>query len=249
MSSESDFAYSLKYNTHFIIKNITGTSNSTLHDLQDINPATPSPYQSQFFSLSPRKSINVFHYPINPGCTRDILQIPGVQEDMIRASLLKGELRHKFLCGDIELVSSNIDLLQFSDKQRAWLYSFGFTEGVQIGCDEISDEAYGCIDGYVKSQGGGGGSINYLWKEKIPLIGMRDGINRTFYIPDKFINGLYYGNLFNITILHNGKELSENCDFTISESGGPGTGYDTINLISFTPNKHSSLVATYVIIA
>lgn len=151
MSSESEFAYSLKYNTHFIVKNITGTSSSQLHT-EGYNPAIPPPFQTQPFYLSPKKSINIFHYPINPGCERDLLQIPGITEEDIRASLLKGEIRHKFLCGDIALVSSNIDLLQFSDKQRAWLQSYGFTEGVTVGYDEL--------DGYVQNlitQGGGGG--------------------------------------------------------------------------------------------
>src|ERR1700681_4814133 len=100
MSSESNFAYSLKYNTHFIVKNTCTDHN---------------------------KTISVFNYPINFGDTRDLLQIPGVQEADIRASLLKGVLRHKLLNGDIRLVSSNIDLLQFSDKQRAFLYQFGFS--------------------------------------------------------------------------------------------------------------------------
>jgi len=130
MSSESQFAYSLKYNTHFIVRNTSGSS-------------TTSPYQ---------KTVKIFNYPILHGDTRDILQIPGVQEADIRAALLKGEIRHKLLNGDIALVSSNIDLLQFSDKQRNFLLQFGFTEGVQIGWDEL--------DGYVQGQigsGGGGG--------------------------------------------------------------------------------------------
>lgn len=183
----------------------------------------------------------IFHYPINAGCERDLLQIPGVQESDIRASLLKGELRHKFLCGDIELVSSNIDLLQFSDKERAWLQSFGFTEGVSVGYDEL--------DGYVQTllaqQASGG--IGYLWREKIALIGLKDGINRMFFTPDKFLNGSYLNNVFHLTVEHNGKELYENIDYTISESAGPGTGYDTINLISFTPVRQSLLYATYAI--
>lgn len=130
MSSESNFAYSLKYNTHFIVKNTSGST-------------AASPYQ---------KTVKIFNYPILWGETRDILQIPGISESHIRSSLLKGVLRHKLLNGDIALVSSNIDLLQFSDKQRAWLYAHGFTEGVQIGWDEL--------DGYVQGQigsGGGGG--------------------------------------------------------------------------------------------
>lgn len=240
MSSESEFAYSLKYNTHFIVRNITGTPASQLHLTND-NPNIPPPYRTAPFYVSPQKTIMIFHYPINAGGERDLLQIPGVQESDIRASLLKGELRHKFLCGDIELVSSNIDLLQFSDKQRDWLYSFGFTEGVAIGVDELAPDAIA----FIESQGGAGSG--YFWREKIPLIGMRNASNRTFYTPDKFINGSYLGNVFHLTIEHNGKELYENIDYSIAESGGPGTGYDTINLISFTPVAHSLLYATYAI--
>ncbi|MBZ5782434.1 hypothetical protein, partial [Klebsiella aerogenes] len=80
------------------------------------------------------------------------------------ASLLKGEIRHKFLCGDIELVSSNIDLLQFSDKERAFLIQFGFMEGVSIGVDELAQDT---VD-FIISQGGAGSG--YYWREKIPLI-------------------------------------------------------------------------------
>ena len=76
---------------------------------------------------------------------------------------------------------------------------------------------------------------------------MKDGTNRTFYTPDKFINGSYFGNIFHLTVEHNGKELYENIDYTIAESSGPGSGYDTLNLISFTPNSHSLLFATYAI--
>lgn len=135
MSSESNFAYSLKYNTHFIVKNTCTDHN---------------------------KTITIFNYPINFGATRDLLQIPGVTEEDLRASLLKGVLRHKFLCGDIQLVSSNIDLLQFSDKQRAFLKGFGFTEGVEIGFDEL--------DGYVQSLIGGGGSLEPAHKTLRDLI-------------------------------------------------------------------------------
>jgi hypothetical protein len=245
MSSESEFGYSLKYSTHFIVKNITGTPASTLHLVGD-NPAIPPPYRKAPFYVSPKKTISIFHYPINAGQTRDLMQIPGVQEGDIRSSLLKGEIRHKFLCGDIELVYSDINLLQFSDEQRAWLYSFGFTEGVAIGCDEIGDDAMACIDGYITSHHPPG-SLNYAWREKIPLIGLKNGINRTFFTPDKFINGLYFGNLFHLTIEHNGKELYENIDYTIGESAGPGTGYDMINLISFSPISASLLYATYVV--
>ena len=37
-------------------------------------------------------------------------------------------------------------------------------------------------------------------------------------------------------------------DYLISESGGVGTGYDTVTFISFTPQYNRSIIeATYVI--
>ena len=64
MSSESNFAYAPKYNTHFIVKNISGASEN-------------SPY---------KKMLSIFNYPINWGATRDLLAIPGIEEADIRAS-------------------------------------------------------------------------------------------------------------------------------------------------------------------
>jgi hypothetical protein len=232
MSSESTFAYSLKYNTHFVVKNITGYTDAQI--LAEFNVTYDDNVRS------PKKTVSIFNYPINAGETRDLLQIPGVQEADIRAALLKGVLRHKFLCGDIGLVSSNIDLLQFSDKQRAFLHKFGFIEGVDVGVDELGQDTVNFIIA------AGSGAL-YTWREKIPLIGLRNGTNRTFFTPEKFINGSYFGNVFHITIEHNGKELYENIDYTISESSGPGTGYDTLNFISLTPNAHSLLYATFAV--
>jgi hypothetical protein len=174
-----------------------------------------------------KKVVRVFHYPINPGQTRDILAIPGVGEADIRASLLKGELRHKILAQDIIITCSDIDLLQFNPDQKIFLQQAGIVNGLEIVVTP--------------------GNLNYAWREKIPLIGLRNGINRIFFTPDKFINGAYFGNIFHITIEHNGKELYEGIDYTIAESGGAGTGYDTLNIFALTPNSHSLLYATYAI--
>lgn len=192
-------------------------------------------------NISPQnKTISIFNYPINMNQTRDLLEIPGVSEGDIKSALMKGQIRHKFRVGDIELVYSNIDLLQFNDCGIQYLEGFGFTTGVLVGYDQL--------DGYVKSLLQQVGGISYLWKEDIRLIGLLNGTNRTFFTPDKFINGAYNGNVFAPTVMHNGKRLFENIDFTIGESAGPGTGFDTINLISFTPNTHSLLNATYATI-
>src|SRR5690349_13679833 len=78
------------------------------------------------------KTIKIFNYPINYQQTRDLLQIPGVGEADIRASLLKGELRHKILAGDIVVECSDIDLLQFNLGQKAFLQAAGVVHGLDV---------------------------------------------------------------------------------------------------------------------
>lgn len=194
-----DFAPFLKRNGCFIVRNVTPDRN---------------------------KTIQIFKYPILFNTTRDILQIPGVSEADIRASLLKGELRHKILAKDIVVECSDIDLLQFNDDQKAFLQSAGIIKGLEVS---------------------GTGNLNYAFRDEIALIGMKNGTNKTFYTPEKFINGLYFNNSFHIEIKHNGKAVYENIDYTIGESGGPGTGYDTINFTQFAPLVKSTLVAWYAI--
>lgn len=174
-----------------------------------------------------KKVVKIFHYPINPGQTRDLLDIPGVAESDIRASLLKGEIRHKILAQDIIVVCSDIDLLQFNDDQKAFLQQAGIVKGLEVTAAV--------------------GTLNYVFRDEIPLIGMKNGTNRVFFTPDKFINGLYSGNTFHIEVKHNGKAIYENIDYTIGESGGPGTGYDTITIHQFSPLAKSTLLSWYAV--
>jgi hypothetical protein len=84
-------------------------------------------------NVSPQvKTIKIFNYPINYMGTRDILQIPGVSEADIRASLLKGELNHKIRAKDIFIICSDVDLLQFNDTQKQFLLNAGITNGIDI---------------------------------------------------------------------------------------------------------------------
>lgn len=158
-------------------------------------------------NVSPQnKTINIFNYPINMGQTRDLLSIPGVAEQDIRASLLKGEVRHKFLCEDIELVFSDIDLLQFSSSQREWLTSLGFSTGTQVKYSEL--------DGYVQNLIGSGGSFSTAnIRENVIMIGSIDGYNRVFYCPngDQFINN----NNVSIVLYWNGVRQLVNNDYLV----------------------------------
>jgi hypothetical protein len=196
----SQFPYTYPINGCFVVANIIHNSN---------------------------KTIRIFDYPIPVGTTRDLLRIPGVSEASIRVSLLKGELRNKLIAGEIEVICSDIDLLQFNDIQKQFLLDGGVVKGLEVT---------------------GSGSLAYLRKEEIALIGLKNGINRTFFTPDKFLNGLVVtGDQFHIAVKHNGKDLYEGIDYTIGESSGAGTGYDTINLISIIPIQSSTLFANYAV--
>jgi hypothetical protein len=170
------------------------------------------------------KTVKIFNYPVPPGKDRDVLAIPQVSEADIRHSLLKGDLRIKFECGELIVVRSNIDLLQFDSEQLAFLTSIGVTDGTQVTA---------------------GAAIPFEFKQQVSLIGVQDGVNREFTTPEKFVNGSLGNNEFRILIRHNGRVLVEEDDYSLSESGGAGTGFDTITL-TFSPKISDVLVADYV---
>lgn len=180
-------------------------------------------------NVSPQvKTISIFKYPINYNCTRDLLQIPGVSEASIRASLLKGELQHKIRAKDIIVICSDVDLLQFNGAHKAFLQDAGIVNGLEVTA-AISNPPY-------------------KWVQEVDLIGTKNGTNRTFTTPDKFLNGLFTdGSFFHIQVKHMGKDLYEGIDYTISESGGPGTGYDTVHINAYPPKRGDILKANYAV--
>lgn len=176
------------------------------------------------------KRVRVFTLPIKNGCVRDLMTIPHVSEADIRHSLLKGELNIKLRAKEIFVVESNIELLQFGECHLQFLIDSGITVGVD------------------PSKLGGGGNFPYAIKQQIHLIGTKDSVNRIFTVPapDKFLNGIYDNNEFRILIKHNGRDLVETKDYFVAESGGPGTGFDTI-ILCFAPRDVSVLVADYYV--
>lgn len=69
--------------------------------------------------------------------------------------------------------------------------------------------------------------------------GVVDGANTTFTTSNAFRLGTQ-------RVLLNGvvQALGPSCDYTVSESGGPGTGYDTI-VFSFPPIATDSIAIDY----
>lgn len=74
--------------------------------------------------------------------------------------------------------------------------------------------------------------------------------NRVFTTPDKFVHNPLTGE--SVEVFHCGRRMIQSPvsdvrqgEYFVSESGGVGTGFDTINLLSFTPGSNSVLVANY----
>ena len=94
--------------------------------------------------------------------------------------------------------------------------------------------------------------IGPLVRVGVGLVGPKDGANRIFRTtPDHFIHDPV-GTGKTIELWHNGRRLTQtpvsdpsSGDFTVEESGGIGTGFDTVNLLTFAPVGRSSLVANY----
>lgn len=105
-------------------------------------------------NISPqKKTIHIFNYPIKLLEQRDLLAIPGIGESDISESLLKGEIRHKFLVQDIQLVYSNIELLQFTKCEKEWLSNLGFNIGLDVGVSQLASDT---ID-FITTSGGTSG--------------------------------------------------------------------------------------------
>ena len=152
------------------------------------------------------RTLFIFNYPINYGDTRDIMAIPGVGPDDIKASLLKGTLNHKIRAKEITVLCSDIDLLQFNSQQLLFLQSAGIVKGLQITS----------------------GQLSVIEQQDIQLVGIIDNVNTIFTIPSgTWIQSPPY----KIIVYKNGVKQVLGDDYFIAESGGPGTGFNTVVLV------------------
>ncbi len=86
----------------------------------------------------------------------------------------------------------------------------------------------------------GGGGLESVYQR--PLTGVRDGSNTSYTTPEKFLPET-------IRVYRNGvrQQRGTGLDFTLLESGGPGSGYDTVVFGSeFPPILVEILFADYV---
>jgi hypothetical protein len=104
-------------------------------------------------TASKNKTIKIFNCKINNGQEKDLLAFPQVSEADIRASLLKGTLKKKLELGEIIIVRSNIDLIQFDTVQKSLLQSYGITDGVDSGSySEATESTSGLLSSSDKTK-------------------------------------------------------------------------------------------------
>lgn len=82
----------------------------------------------------------------------------------------------------------------------------------------------------------------FRWNKS--LLGSKDGFNHTFTTPEDFVQS---GEQV-IRVYLNGQRLQEGIsnDYTVLESGGPGTGFDTVILV-VAPLGYEKVTADYVV--
>ena len=83
-----------------------------------------------------------------------------------------------------------------------------------------------------------------IHRHDVELDGTKDGVNKVFTIPggEKAHNDA----LHKLEVEYNGFDMTEGvgCDYLASESGGPGTGYDTVTFV-FAPDAQDTVVAHF----
>ena len=80
------------------------------------------------------------------------------------------------------------------------------------------------------------------------LVGVKDGANVVYTTPglEKFAHNLPF---LDISVIYNGGRLKLLDDYAVIESGGTGTGFDTIMILDLPPESGDHLFADYILAA
>jgi len=70
--------------------------------------STPETFVVKNITAPPGRIIKVFNVQVYPGMTIDIMKITGVTEDMVRSSLLSGDLKNKIENGQLQVITHPI---------------------------------------------------------------------------------------------------------------------------------------------
>lgn len=171
-------------------------------------------------NVSPQvKTIKIFNYPIPYGQARNLLRIPGIGEQDIRASLLKGELQYKIMAQDIIIINSDVDLMRFNAAQKLFLTNAGISSGMRVASDQLSS--------------------SIIERQDIVLNGNIDSTNTIFTIPTGSF--IYLPPNYKIIVYLNGIKQAINNDYVL---GTFDNGYQSI-VMTFPPDPGDIITADY----
>ena len=91
----------------------------------------------------------------------------------------------------------------------------------------------------------GVGKFNEISRENRELVGVYDGANKDFVLPDSEY-AIYDPPRKTVKVYHNGRRLSA-IEYEVLESV-PGNGYNLIRIKMFTPQQTSRLCADYFVV-
>lgn len=96
----------------------------------------------------------------------------------------------------------------------------------------------------LQSTSGTTGLLLARQRTDVDLIGDKNGVNTTFTTPNKFIQT----STVRIQVFRNGVRLrlGSTNDYIVSESGGVGTGYDTVVYNGQPPLSFEQLTSDYI---
>ncbi len=96
----------------------------------------------------------------------------------------------------------------------------------------------------LQSHSTSGGIFRLRWD--VELVGQKNGSNTIFKLP-MFAKFVHDGEM-KIRVHMNGQRLHEGAsnDFTVLESGGPGSGFDTV-ILAVAPNSWEQITADYMV--
>lgn len=144
-----------------------------------------------------KKTIKIFNTPIQFNDVRDLIKIRGIGESEIKASLLKGEIRHKLLAKEIRIICSDLDLVTFNDDFKNFLVSGGIVIGLDpsgVGLTEDEHEQLFQLIHYIDS-GPTSPTLSGSYKETVPfgnlfpsLITWYTDVTKTKKIVEKIIS-------------------------------------------------------------
>lgn len=210
----------------------------------------PGPYATALIELSDNKSFE--QSTDNARAIKDlsngnIYPITGPIDEGQALGLVDGEIKGidgavspaVAMGGQIEGNSDDAKVIGIKDAADVE-YTFGtFVDGEALVVN-------GTVIETDPMSGGGGSGV----RKSVALTGTKNGTNRTFTVGEEFENDFAENILPDV--YHNGRRLTQSDtdnaslgEFYASESGGLGTGFDTINFITFAPISSSDLRISY----